>query len=404
MRGMKTVPPLTSREQELHFNQPFLWLVVVSLIVTYVYTVVLVPDVRRPLPLLAFTGLLLGAAWLHWQFLNLRVPGRWLIPYLLVQGIVAFLATIIGSSLSITLGLMMMLIGEGLGALGFNRRGLLIGVYYLILSAASFGLISGNEGFPGWVLFVVPSVIVVIAFVWVFNRQIVAREQIQSVARELDAANRQLTEYAAQVEDLTLATERQRMARELHDTLSQGLAGLILQLEAVDAHLSRGHTAKAQAIVQQAMERARTTLAEARRAIDDLRASDQAPIDLARAIQAEAERFSATTGLPCELDVSVPPDLPFDLGDNLQRMISEALTNVARHAEATRVQLQLRSTDQAIELQITDDGCGFDPGVIGQPGHYGLIGLQERARSLGGTLGIDSQSGRGTALSIVIPL
>ncbi len=399
---MKTVPPLHSREQELHFNQPFLWLVVVSLIVTYVYTIVLVPDVRQPLSLLAFTGLLLGAAWLHLQFLGLRVSGRRLMPYLLVQGVIAFLATLIGNSLSITLGLMMMLIGEGLGALGFNRRGLFISLYYLALSAANFALISGGAGFPDWVLGVIPSVIVVIAFVWVFNRQIVAREQIQSVAHELDVANRQLTDYAAQVEDLTLAAERQRMARELHDTLSQGLAGLILQLEAADAHLSRDHTAKAQAIVQQAMERARTTLAEARRAIDDLRAADLAPIDLASAIQAEADRFSAATGLPCELDVVVPPDLSAELSDNLQRMISEALTNVARHAQAARVQLQLRSTDHAIELVIHDDGRGFAPSVIGQPGHYGLIGLRERARSVGGTLSIDSQAGQGTTLKVTI--
>ena len=362
----------------------------------------LVPDVRQPLSLLAFTGLLLGAAWLHLQFLGLRVSGRRLMPYLLVQGVIAFLATLIGNSLSITLGLMMMLIGEGLGALGFNRRGLFISLYYLALSAANFALISGGAGFPDWVLGVIPSVIVVIAFVWVFNRQIVAREQIQSVAHELDVANRQLTDYAAQVEDLTLAAERQRMARELHDTLSQGLAGLILQLEAADAHLSRDHTAKAQAIVQQAMERARTTLAEARRAIDDLRAADLAPIDLASAIQAEADRFSAATGLPCELDVVVPPDLSAELSDNLQRMISEALTNVARHAQAARVQLQLRSTDHAIELVIHDDGRGFAPSVIGQPGHYGLIGLRERARSVGGTLSIDSQAGQGTTLKVTI--
>ncbi|MBI5566515.1 MAG: sensor histidine kinase [Chloroflexi bacterium] len=403
---MRPAPPSlqNAREQELHFNRPFLWLVIIGLIVTYVYTVVLAPDVRQPLPLLTFTALLLVAAWLHLQFLNLRVQARWLIPYLLLQGVLAFLATLIGNSLSITLGLMMMLIGEGLGALGFNRRGVLIGLYYLVLSAASVVLISGGESLPGWVLFIIPSVVVVIAFVWVFERQIAAREQIQTVARELDAANRQLTEYAAQVEDLTLATERQRMARELHDTLSQGLAGLILQLEAVDSHLSRGRTDKAQSIVQQAMDRARTTLADARRVIDDLRATDQAPIDLAGVIRAEVDHFSAASGLPCEVEVTVRSELSAVIGDNVLRMISEALTNIARHAKATRVQLQLRSTDQTIELLIRDDGCGFDPRVIGQPGHYGLIGLQERVRALGGTLSIDSQSGHGTTLKMNVPL
>ncbi|MBP7688576.1 MAG: ATP-binding protein, partial [Thermoflexales bacterium] len=83
--------------------------------------------------------------------------------------------------------------------------------------------------------------------------------------------------------------------------------------------------------------------------------------------------------------------------------ISEALTNITRHAKAARVQLHLRSVDQTLELVIRDDGCGFDQSTIGQPGHYGLIGLQERARSLGGTVSIDSQAGQGTTLRIAIP-
>ena len=76
---------------------------------------------------------------------------------------------------------------------------------------------------------------------------------------ELETANRQLTEYAARVEDLTIAAERQRMARELHDTLSQGLAGLILQLEAADAHLAANRPERARGILEQSMEKARGT-------------------------------------------------------------------------------------------------------------------------------------------------
>src|SRR5262249_33090189 len=106
------------------------------------------------------------------------------------------------------------------------------------------------------------------------------------------AANRQLEEYAARVEDLTLSHERQRLARELHDTRAEGRAGLILQLEAGDSHLGHGSVARAQAIVSQAMTRARHTLADARRAIADLRAGDSALADLDLAIRAEVERFT----------------------------------------------------------------------------------------------------------------
>ena len=164
-----------------------------------------------------------------------------------------------------------------------------------------------------WVLPVLPTTVFVLMFVWMFDRQNKAREEAQNALRELDVAHRQLTEYAAQVEDLTLANERQRMARELHDTLAQGLAGLVLQLEAIDSHLSRGNTTKAQAITQQAMDRARSTLADARRAIDDLRSGDVPEVDLETAVREEADRFTAASGIPCELSIVLPSELPDDV-------------------------------------------------------------------------------------------
>jgi NarL family two-component system sensor histidine kinase YdfH len=396
--------PIPSRlEEERRFTRPFFWLVAVSLIITYGYTVIAVPEVREPLRFVVFTALIGLSGGLHWMFTNLRVTLRGVVPYLIGQGVLSFVLTVVGQNISLGIGLYMMMIGEALGVLGINWRGLLAMAFYLALSAINFVLLLSPAQIMAWVLPIIPTAVFVILFVWMFQRQNEAREAAQALARELDAANRQLTDYAAEVEDLTLINERQRMARELHDTLSQGLAGLILQLEAVDSHLSRGRADKAQSIVQQAMDRARTTLAEARRVIDDLRASDRDPIDLATAIQAEVDRFSAATGLPCEVDVTLPLEVPTAISDNVLRMISEALTNVARHASASHVQLQLRSIDQLIELTVRDNGCGFDPAAIDQMGHYGLIGLQERARALGGTLSIDSQSGRGTTLRIILP-
>lgn len=400
---MTTRPILpTPQEEDRRFTRPFFVLVAVSLVITYVYTVAAVPEVREPGRFIVFTALMGACAALHWLFTNQRLPERGIVPYLIGQGVLAFVLTVVGQNVSLGIGLYMMMIGEALGVLGINWRGLLAMLFFLALSAVNFVMLISAEYLMAWVMPIIPTAVFVTLFVWMFQRQGSAREEAQALARELDAANRQLTEYAAEVEDLTLVTERQRMARELHDTLSQGLAGLILQLEAVDSHLSRGRTDKAQVIVQQAMDRARTTLADARRAIDDLRASDQAPIDLATAIRAEADRFSAATGLPCEVEVDVSTDVSAVIGDNVLRMISEALTNIARHAQATHVQLHLRSSDQAIELVIRDDGRGFDQSAIGQPGHYGLIGLQERARSLGGTLSIDTQSGHGTTLKVTI--
>jgi NarL family two-component system sensor histidine kinase YdfH len=264
-------------------------------------------------------------------------------------------------------------------------------------------LLLRGEQFVVWVLPIVPTAIFVLMFVWLFDRQNKAREEAQNAWRELDAAHRQLTEYAAQVEDLTLANERQRMARELHDTLAQGLAGLVLQLEAIDSHLSRGNTTKAQTITQQAMDRARSTLADARRAIDDLRSSDLVEIDLETAVRAEADRFTGASGIPCELAIALPPAVPADVSECARRVVTEALTNIARYAQARRASVALRPIDEALIIEVRDDGVGFDPAQIGA-GHYGLIGLRERVRLIGGTLNIESAPGQGTTLKVQLPI
>jgi NarL family two-component system sensor histidine kinase YdfH len=250
---------------------------------------------------------------------------------------------------------------------------------------------------------IIPTAFFTILYTTMYVRQSQARERAQQLLKELENANRQLTEYAAKVEDLTITAERQRMARELHDTLAQGLAGLVLQLEAIDSNLSRGNTAKAQAITQQAMDRARSTLADVRRAIDDLRSAEMPEIDLETAVCEEAGRFTAATGIPCELSIALPLSLPDDVRDNALRVVSEALTNIARHAQAQHTAVSLRPINQALDVEVRDDGVGFDPAQIGA-GHYGLIGLRERARLIGGTLNIESAPGQGTTLTVSLPL
>ena len=395
----------SSREEERRFSQPFFWLVVISLLISYGYTVGFAASMHDPLRLIAFTALMLLTGALHWMCASLRLGRRGVIPYFIFQGMLAFVITVVGDNISLTLGLYMMLIGEAFGTLGINRRGFIAMAYLLTLSAINFFLLLKGEQFIIWVLPIVPTTIFVLIFVWMFERQNTAREEAQNALRELDTAHRQLTQYAAQVEDLTLASERQRMARELHDTLAQGLAGLVLQLEAIDSHLARGNTAKAQTITQQAMERARSTLADARRAIDDLRSGNLAEIDLETAVRAETDRFTAASGVPCELSIGLPPELPEDVRDNALRVVSEALANIARHAQAQHVAVALRPIDHAhaLNIEVRDDGVGFDPVQIGV-GHYGLIGLRERVRLIGGTLNIESAPEQGTTVRVCLPL
>ena len=402
MKSARSALP-TRLEEERRFVRPFFVLVVTSLLVTYGYTVFFTPAMRDPLRLVIFTVLILISGALHWMFTNLRIKLDRIAQYLVLQGLLCFVATVVGDNVGLAIGLYMMMIGEALGVLGLNWRGFVATVYFLILSAVNFYFLLQGGQFTVWVLSVLPTIVFVFLFVWLFRQKDQAREEAQSALRELDAAHRQLTEYAAQVEDLTLTSERQRMARELHDTLSQGLAGLVLQLEAIDSHLSRSNVAKAQAITQQAMEHARSTLADARRAIDDLRSGDLIEIDLETAVRQEADRFTAATGIACALTISLPTALPETVRDNTLRIVAEALTNIAHYAQARHVAVNLHPIDQSLGVEVCDDGVGFDPAQVGA-GHYGLIGLRERARLLGGTLTIDSRPGQGTTLLAQFPL
>ncbi|MEZ5089521.1 MAG: sensor histidine kinase [Micropruina sp.] len=180
------------------------------------------------------------------------------------------------------------------------------------------------------------------------------------------------------------------MARELHDTLAQGLIGITLQLEAARGHLERDNAPRALAIVDQALTSARGTLASSRRAIDDLRRN---PDDLASEIGARAARFTRETGVRTAVEIGGEVALSPETREHLLRVLDEALANVARHAGAGQVVVQFTDGDGGLSLRVTDDGRGFDPDAVGA-GHYGLVGMRERAGLLGGSLLVDSRPGR----------
>lgn len=222
-----------------------------------------------------------------------------------------------------------------------------------------------------------------------FNHLFAQRQKAIELAESLESANAKLAAYNAKIEALTLQNERQRMARELHDTLAQGVAGLVLQLEAVKAHLASSRTERASAIVEQAIARARSTLAESRAAIDDLRATSDSVAD---SVQETIERFTQATGIACENEIVVQEtQLPPETLNHTLNILSELLTNVARHAQATLVNIKFIAQGHTLALEVRDNGKGFDQNQR-VSGHYGLVGMQERARLAGGTLTIQSGS------------
>lgn len=380
----------------------FVWFMTLVIVGMYALTLNSEPTVRQLGIIIPFTVLTLVHIILHWYLGKIvEYPSR-LLWYIIVQGVLALVIVVFAKNIGMTFALFMGLLGEAVGVFGLTRKGLLASAYYLILLAINIIQFSGLSASGSMILTTILMAIFVITYVTLYMRQNEAREQALSLAAELESANRQLSEYAAQVEDLTIANERQRMARELHDTLSQGLAGLILQLEAADAHLTNNRNDKAQSIIGNAMEQARSILADARHAIDDLRQPSSLD-DLDSALRLEISRFSTATGIPIIFNSDQIPPLPAPAKETLIRALAESLTNIANHAKAQNVAVNVRVKDASILLTIQDDGQGFDADSI-PSGHYGILGIKERVRLVNGSFEIQSKNGEGTLLKIEIPL
>jgi NarL family two-component system sensor histidine kinase YdfH len=385
---------------DLQATRPFFWLLILVLIFLYGISLYATPDLRQLDTLLPYTALFFLHIVLHWSMPRLLNQKRRLVAYLLVQLMLVFLLSYISRQQGVVIGLYTSLAGETIGILNDVRRAIAAIAVFLVLLALTYASIWGWVDVPGWLAPAAVIMLFILIYVILFLRQMDARAESQRLLAELQQAHRQLAEYAQQVETLTLEAERQRMARELHDTLAQGLAGLVLQLEALEASLERDDPQKGLAIAGQAKDRARTTLAEARRAIDDLRVSQATP---AEAITREVERFQAATGIPCTLEMPARLVVSQPVGEHLLRCIGEGLANVARHAQATQASVEINQDDSRLQVVIRDDGRGFDVEGDVAGGHYGLLGLRERARLAGGELVVKSRPGGGTTLRMMVP-
>lgn len=330
---------------------------------------------------------------LHWNVARIIQKPANKVWYILGQAILAFISIQLSENVGMVFALYMALIGETIGFLGVNWRGALAIIFFLVLSLANFMLFTNTTSAVYWLATAIPVVIFVSLYVVLYTRQAEAREQAQALADEL-------SEYVAKVEDLTIANERQRMARELHDTLSQGLAGLILQLEAADAYLGHDRPERAREIVQQSMETARSVLGDARDAISDLRHESA---ELEDSLRLEISHFTEATGIPCTFQLDLSQPITDSVRETVIRAVAESLTNVARHAKANSSSVSVTSNEHEIKVEIKDDGIGFDPNAVAT-GHYGLLGMQERARLNRGRLEVRSEAGKGTQLVLTLPI
>jgi signal transduction histidine kinase len=197
--------------------------------------------------------------------------------------------------------------------------------------------------------------------------------------------------------------ERNRIAREIHDTLAQGFVAVSVQLQIV-SRLLGGSTESARQHLGQAQELVRQGLEDARKAIWELRSQSAENQDLAAQLAKMADRVTAGTEIRTEVRVNgAYRPLGKTVEDELMRIAQEAVTNAVRHAAPKRVAIQLRFTAKQVELSVEDNGRGFSGELPSmQDGHFGIAGMKERAQQIGGTLTVNSRSGEGTRVCVEV--
>lgn len=267
------------------------------------------------------------------------------------------------------------------------------------------------------VLIVVNAVVAGLFTYWGVSQSEQSSQRGRVIA-ELEEANRRLSvaleenaglhvQLLAQAREAGVLDERQRMAREIHDTIAQGLTGIVRQLEAADAAEEQPRERRRHIDTARAL--ARENLAEARRSVQALAPGPLDEAHLPDAIADLAKRWADTNKVTANAETTGEPrPLLADLEVTLFRVAQEALANVARHAAATRVGITLSYTDVLVVLDVRDDGVGFRPDAAptsdaALAGGFGLRAMRQRVQRAGGTLEVESAPGEGTAVSASVP-
>jgi signal transduction histidine kinase len=215
----------------------------------------------------------------------------------------------------------------------------------------------------------------------------------------------QLSRLARRAEQMAVTEERNRLAREIHDTMAQAFAGIVLHAEALGTSMtvSKRRSEKALSQIQRL---ARSGLDEARRSVQALRPKALEGGTLSQALEQAANRLAASGRLSCHFrQRGEARSLQPEAQNELFRIAQEALTNVSKHARANLVWISLTFTARQLSLIVRDNGIGFDATASPKPKHtYGLAGMRERAQRIGGQLQIKRPKNGGTSVHVRVPL
>jgi signal transduction histidine kinase len=226
---------------------------------------------------------------------------------------------------------------------------------------------------------------------------------VVTLRRRVQAQSRVIWE---RVQRETAMQERQRMARELHDTLEQNFTGIHLCVEAARRALP-DKSAVADRHLTLALEQVTAGIEEVRRSVWALRTHALDSGGLATALGEIGQLLANCSPTPIEVSTNIeggPRPLVIEVENNLLRIGQEALTNAVRHGAAKRIAVELRYDVQSFHMRVSDDGCGFDVTAATRPGHFGLLGMRERAAAMGARLEVRSAVGEGTEVAVTVPL
>ncbi len=280
--------------------------------------------------------------------------------------------------LGIAAGILFLPIMQGWNELASYTLGDWFGAVYPVVLPAAIGLMLKEQG--------------------------VANDEQARLIGELELAKKALEQARDREGELATLRERERLARDLHDTLGHQLVTLTVQLEAAQRVVAM-NPARAAAMLEDMQKLSRASTEDLRKALDNLRSSGLGDRPLAAALPALCADAGKRLALAVACEVPAETDaLPPLVAEVLWCVVQEGLTNIGRHAQARRVRVTMELLPWEIVLRVSDDGVGWPPDAEGRPGHYGLRGLRERVEGLGGTFTLATADDGGALLEARLPI
>lgn len=288
------------------------------------------------------------------------------------------------------------------------RDGLILGIVVWAAFAANVGLSLWPDRlaeFPSYFSFFLAPYIVAVVLTLAALRQAADRQRLQALYDELRQAHAKLQELNARARESAVTEERNRLAREIHDSLAHYLTVINLQLEAAEK-LSHDQRERALQQVQRARRLTLECLQEVRRSVAALRGATLEELLLPGALDKLVAEFTESTGIPVQLAATIPESVRLSPETRLAlyRVAQEGLTNVQRHARASVVRLSLVVSERDVVLDLEDDGVGPSVEHNGDRGGFGLVGLRERVDLLGGHLRFGVGATGGSHLAVALPI